>query len=329
MNYSESKLILEKIKNAKKILINCHYSPDPDSVGAALSFYQVLKDMNKNATVYAPGKISNGLNFLPHINEVEVVNFEKIDYSAFDLFISLDSSTWTNIVGNDKFPQPKIDMVVIDHHKSNKGYGFVNLIDGKCVSTCEMLFLLFQDWGIDINSNIATTLLTGIIADSGAFRYPATTGKTLNIAAKLMESGADKDKIVFNLFQSSEFEIFKFWGLALDKLQKENNLVWTAVSYDDYLKLGSPLKAKSSFASVFLQTIEGTDFGFIIVEERPGLVDISFRSRTGTVDTSKIASEFGGGGHIWASGARIEGVTFKEAVEKVLEVARKYAKKTN
>ena len=329
MNYPESKLILEKVKAAKKILINCHYSPDADSVSSALSFYSVLKEMKKDAVVYAPGKVPTNLSFLPGIKEIEVKDFEKIDYGAFDLFISLDSSTWVNIVGNDKFMQPNIDMVVVDHHKSNKGYGSINLIDGKCVSTCEMLYLLFEDWDLNINSELATTLLTGIIADSGAFRYPATTSKTLDIASKLMGSGADKDKIVFNLFQTTEFEVYKFWSLALEKMKKEDNFVWTAVSSDDYLKLGSPLKAKSSFASVFLQNVEDTDFGFILVEERPGLIDISFRSRTGIVDTSKIASEFGGGGHIWAAGARIEGESFKTAVDKVLEAAKRYAKKTD
>ena len=326
MNYSESQQVLEKVKNAKNIIVNCHYSPDPDSVGAALSMYQALKKLNKSVTIYSPGEIANNLAFLPAFKKVDVVEFSKVDYTQYDLFIALDSSTWDNIVGNKEFLQPNIDMVVVDHHRSNLGYGSVNLIDKDCVSTCEILKLMFDDWGLRIDVDLANTLLTGIIGDSGAFRYPATTHKTLTIASELMEIGADKDKIIFNLFQCTDYEVLKFWGLALSKLKIEDNFAWTAISNEEYKQFKKPLKAKSSFASVFLQSIDNTDFGFIAVEENKNMLDISFRSRTGIVDTSKIAVEMGGGGHIWAAGGRIEGLPFDKAVDKALQIIKKYSK---
>ncbi|MBX4205978.1 bifunctional oligoribonuclease/PAP phosphatase NrnA [Candidatus Microgenomates bacterium] len=326
MNYSESQEILEKIKTANKIILNCHYSPDPDSVSSALSMYQVLTTAGKEVKIYSPGEIWKNLEFLPNIGKIEVVDFAKVDYSKFDLFISLDSSTWDQGTGTKDFEQPKnIEYVVIDHHKSNPRYGDINLINGDSVSTCEVLFEVFEDWKIEIDKNLATTLLTGIIADSGAFRYPATSYKTLEISAKLIKLGADREKIIFEMFSRTEVGVMKFWGLALSKLKVEHGFAWTAISHDELKDLKDTTKAKSSFASVFLQSIDATDFGFIAVEEKPKLLDVSLRSRTG-VDTSKIAVEFGGGGHIWASGFRIEGLSFEESIEKVLEVARKYAK---
>src|SRR5258708_1037434 len=326
MNYPESQEILKKIKSAKNIIINCHYSPDPDSVGSALSVYQVLLNMGKNVSVFSSSEIVNNLSFLPFIDKIKVTDFSKVDFAKYDLFIALDSSTWDQAIGNKDFLQPNtIDLVTIDHHKSNLGYGSINLIDGISVAVCEILSDVFDDWNIDVDKSIATTLLTGIIGDSGAFRFPATTGKTLEIAGRLMKKGANKEKIIFNLFQRTDIEVLKFWGVALERLQIKNNFAWVAINNKNYLKMGRPMKQKSSFASVFLKSVDNSDFGFIAVEEKPGLLDVSLRSRTG-FDTSKIALEMGGGGHIWASGLRVEGLLFDKAVEKVLETVRKYAK---
>ena len=184
-----------------------------------------------------------------------------------------------------------------------------------------------EDWGAEINKDIATSLLTGIIGDTGVFRYPGTGASTLKVAGKLMEKGANKDEIVFNVYQSTDFELIKFWGELLRnaKIDKDCKFVWSAIPYEIYKKLDNLRVGRESSASLFAQIVDGTDFGFIAVEQEPQHLYISFRSRTG-LDTSKIAVELGGGGHIYASGADIKGLSFKEAINKLLEVARKYAR---
>lgn len=328
MNYSKSKQILERIKKADRILLNCHMGPDPDSIGSALAMYQVLKKMRKHVRIICPTEVVDYVAFLKHFDKIEKVNFSTIDYSDFDLFILLDTSTW-NFASGKESPRPNIFTIVIDHHKTNLGYGDMNLLDKKISSAGEILYSVFEDWGVKIDKDIATSLLAGIIGDTGVFRFPGVSPRTLEIAGKLIKKGADKDGIIFNLCFSIEFNQFKFWGEALSNLQldKKHRFAWIAIPYEVYIKYGGKKGLKESTATKFAQSIKGSNFGIIMVEEEKEKLDISLRSRTG-LDVSQIALELGGGGHQYAAGGGVKGLPFDKAVEKVLQIARKFARKS-
>ena len=230
--------------------------------------------------------------------------------------------------GSDQVPIPDIPLINIDHHKTNKNFGTINLVDGKITSTAEMVYLIISDWSKAIDKKVATALLAGMIGDTGAFRYPGVTGQTLNIAGELIEKGADKDKIIHHIYRSVDFKLLKFWGEVLKRMEidEKSGFVWSAVPYEDFKKYKKPKDGKGSAASNFTQIVKDTKFGMVMVEEQRRNLLISIRSRTG-FDTTEIATALGGGGHIYASGAKVEGMEFDEAVEKVLRVARKFAKK--
>jgi len=327
MNYPESKLILEKIKKAKRILVNCHRGPDADSVGSAMAMYNVLKKAGKNVEIVYPSKsIPSNFNF---INEHEVIkkkiDFTKFDFKKYDLFVTLDSSDWKQIFGLDEVVSPNIPVVVIDHHRTNTRYGIINLVDETISSTGELLYMVFQDWKIKIDKDTADSLLMAIAGDTVAFRY--ANENTFDIASRLMKLGADKKVIIFNLFQRADFRLLKFWGKVLERMHmdRKGGFVWSAVPLLEYMELGKLSEARSSASTLFTQIVEDTDFGMVMVEEVENSLSVSFRSRTG-FDTSKLASQLGGGGHIFASAAKIEGLPFNKAVKKVLRVARKYAR---
>lgn len=331
MNYKRSKQILVEIKKAQKILINCHRHPDADSVGSALALYQVIQGLGKGVEVVSPNSLLERLNFLPFSEKIASVDYKDFDFSKFDLFIVPDSSNWRMVVGSalgKVVPLPKIPIIVIDHHKTNEKYGRINLVDSKVTSTAEILYLLFQDWGVEINQDIATNLLAGIIGDTGVFQFPGVTSRTFDIARRLMDKGADKEEIVQNLYRSTEFNFLKFWGEVLKSMQfdQDHGFVWSAIPYETYKKFSKPESGREAAASNFTQIVKDSDFGFVMVEEEKEVLSVSLRSRTG-FDVSKIASFLGGGGHKAAAGARVEGLEFEEAVEKVLQAARKFAKK--
>ncbi|HTK03766.1 MAG TPA: bifunctional oligoribonuclease/PAP phosphatase NrnA [Alphaproteobacteria bacterium] len=330
MNYKESKLILEEIKKAKRIILNCHKSPDPDSIGSALATRQVLLGLGKEVEVVCPSEeLPQNLNYLNGFSNIKTgVDFGKLDYSKFDLFLTLDSSSWDQVTGLKDNVTKKIKIITIDHHLTSTKYGYINLLDSKITSTGELLFSIFEDWKVKISKNIADCLMCGIVGDTGAFRYPGAGERTFEVASKLMKLGADKDKAVHILYRSEPYELIKFYGETLTRVQidKKHKFVWSAIPYEIYDKLGKPAVAKEAAASLFAQVVEGTDFGFIAVEKEKGELSISFRSRTG-FNTSEIAVYLGGGGHIYASGARINGLPFDDAVEKVLAAARKFASK--
>ncbi|OGM16450.1 hypothetical protein A2V61_04310, partial [Candidatus Woesebacteria bacterium RBG_19FT_COMBO_47_8] len=219
MNYKLSKKILEQIENVKRILVNCHRSPDPDSVGSALALTRVLTQMGKEVKVICPTGLPQDTKFLVGSDTIERVGFDKFDFGKFDLFIILDSGSSQMVTGlRDpmKFPIPT---VVIDHHKTNLLYGDINLVDAKTSSTAEVLYLVFEDWGVKPDKEISQALLTGILADTGVFEYPGVTGKTLGIAQKLIEVGADKDEIILNVFKTISFSKLKFWGEIIRRME--------------------------------------------------------------------------------------------------------------
>ena len=331
MNYENSLKILEEIKKAKKILINCHYKPDADGIGSALAIYLALKKLGDfEIQLICPSKIPESYNYLPCFEKIRKVNYSEFDFSKYDLWIIPDAANWWQISGALDFKPPKLEVINFDHHETNE-VGFKNSIVSKGLSsTTELLYEVFDDWGIKLDKDIATSLLSGIIGDTGVFRYTNVTSRTLEISKKLMDLGADKDKIVVKTYGSIPFNEMKFWGRILDlmQLEKDYNFVWVAIPLNEYEKYGRPVEAKSASASNFASIVDGTDFGIVIVEERKDFVTCSFRSR-GDFDISEIATELGGGGHKEAAGARIIGLNFDEAVKKVLDVARKYAKKNN
>lgn len=331
MNYPESQEILEEIKKAKKILINCHRNPDPDSIGSALAMAEFVGFFKKEVRVICSTKINNQLSFVENFNLIEQeVDFNSVNYRDYDLFIVLDSSSWDFASKMEEENIPPIKLIVIDHHATNKMYGSVNLVDKKLIATAEILYLFFEDCDFEINKKIASQLLVGIIGDSGVYRFPGTTAKTLETAAKLISKGVDQNEIIKKIYFSVDFEEFKFWGKVMEEMQydREYNFVWVAISNETYNKFRGRKNYKEDTATSFFQSINFSDFGVVMVEDEKGTLSISFRSRTG-LDVAQIATVLGGGGHVYASGATVEGLPFEKAVEKVLEVCRKYAKKIN
>jgi len=322
MNYQESNQIKELIDNSQKILLNCHSRPDADSVGSAQAMRQVLDTWGKEVRVICPDQIPKSLRFLEEFGEVEKVAFREFDFSAWDLMICMDSSSWQRVAADSTVSKPQIKIVAIDHHKTNTGFGDINLIDPNIGANCQLLFGLFKDWQVEFESRaIATCLLTGIIGDTGAFRFPEADEETLKVALALM-GNADKNEIVKNLYQSYDIDSVKLWGEMLEqmKLDENNSYAWSAINKDIFQKYGRPVGSKSEIADMLFQSINGTDFGMVIVEESDNYVSVSLRSRSG-FDVSEIAEKLDGGGHRWAAAGKVTGLPFDQALEKIHNVA--------
>ena len=330
MNYEKSQQILEEIKKAGSILLNCHRGPDPDGIGSTMAMRDVLESMGKVVNIICPSKIiSKQTDFLKDYNDIKLgVNFDSYDFSKYDLFITLDTPNLSLLTGKENSKVPDIKTIVIDHHFISTLKGFIKLRDEKATSVGEMLYLIFKDWNVAINKNIAECLVTSIVGDTGAFAYPNTTSQTLKIVAELMDIGVDKDMIVNKIYRNEDFQMIKFWCEVLSRMQidEEHRFIYSMIPYEIYKDFSGLDDARAKAASLFAPIVTGTDFGFIGVEESPKFITVSFRGRT-DFDTSKVAKELGGGGHKISSAVKFEGMSFEEVTEKVLAVARKYANK--
>ncbi len=328
MNYEKSQQILEEIKKANNILLNCHRSPDSDSVGSALALLKVLEEMNKKVSIICPNEIPEDLHFLPRSEKIKRIDFANYDFSKHDLFLAIDSSNYSMVSGSKKLEQPNIPFIVLDHHVTNKGFGTISLIDSKLTSTSELLFRIFKDWGVVPDKDVAECLLTGIIGDTGCFQYQNVGKETLEVASDLIGFGANKDKIIQNIYRNISFSEVKIWGKIIENMQidRKHRFVWSAIPITDYGNFVGIESVKEDAANLFFPIVKDTDFGMIMEERDDGALAVSFRSRS-EFDVSEIANEVGGGGHVAAAGAKIEGLSFDDAVEKVLTAARKYARK--
>jgi len=330
MHYEESKAILDKINSCGRILVSCHKDPDPDSIGSALAFRKVLLDQGKSVDVVCVSpQLFENVSYLFGYSEIKTaVDFTNFDYSIYDLFIILDSSSVDRVTGDSQISNIPLPKIVIDHHETNMKFGDINLVDKEKTSVGEMLYEIFEDLSLPMDQKIAECLMASIVGDTGAFKFPSTSKRTFEIVIGLMDKGADKNKAVSEIYMSEDYNVLRFWGEVLSKmkLDLDRKFVWSAIDYETFEECGKPRTGKETAASSFVEIVKGTDFGFVACEEEKGYLKISFRSRTG-FDTSKIASELGGGGHVYASGASIKGLDFDQAVERLLEVVNKHTNK--
>lgn len=324
--------ILKRIKESKKILLSLHRSPDGDSIGANSAFFEILRQFGKEVTLASPDPIPENLMFVPYTDKVLVKDIFEIGFEKFDLLVLLDSASWDVTSHRADLPSlpPKEKSIIIDHHATNERMGEINLVMPSISSACELVFILAKTWKIKFNKELSQSLLTGMATDTGIFQFLNTSPAVLKNAAFLIENKASLDLIVFNTMRSNSIIKLKLLGKLLGNLQidKKHKFAYATLSKEEIHKLdpeGMSGQVREFCANLFMQSIEGTEFGFAAVEEERDVTRVSLRSRRG-FDVSKIAVELGGGGHKAAAGTRIN-LPLKEALKKAIEVSRKYSKK--
>lgn len=317
-HYSQSKSILKEISQAGNILINVHRNPDLDSIGSATAMYQALIKMGKTITLVCPHEIPENFKFLKGARSVKMVNFKEwadTGVRPYELFLVLDSGSYDVVTGDKEIKLPKINKIIIDHHRTNNWTDYLlRLLDEKSSSTCEIIYQLFLDWGIDIDAEMATSLFSGTASDTVFFKYGENAKKTFKIATALLDLGADKNKIVEQAFDSFDFSLAQMIGEFLTKIQKGNGYVYSVLDNKTFIKFGKQRGAREIVANLFARSIKGFDFGIMAVEYEKEKFTVSFRSKK--TDVSIIAKKFGGGGHKNASGATFFG-TKEEFIQKL------------
>lgn len=216
-------------------------------------------------------------------------------------------------------------VVNIDHHPSNSHFGKVNLVEITATSTCEILLSLIEALGVTLNDDIATSLLTGIIADTNSFQNLNTTPKSLTVAAQLIAAGARQTEIIQHLYKTKPLSTLKLWGEILSRvvLETEHRFVWSEARTEDFTKTGAKEEESSGVIDELLKAASQVDFALLLFE-RGGGVHGSLRSAQKGVNVSEVATLFGGGGHETAAAFHLENVTLGEKREEILGKLREY-----
>lgn len=321
--YQQSTKILKKIQHADNILINVHKNPDCDTVGSVIAIYDIIYKVGKKASIISPSKIDESFNFLKQAKKIKTINFSNFDFSKFDLFLILDSSSYDRVTGSKEILLPKnLETIVIDHHKTNNFRFPLQIVDADADATAEIIYKIIKDLRFKINKEIATALFSGIAGDTVFFKYAKNPAAIFSVAADLLKKGADYKKFISIFYDNNEFAFTKLMGLFLSKMKLEKkrgiNFVWSAIPYPIYARFHKPPGIREAAADMFFRSIKGTDLGIAMLETKKGELSVSFRSKD-KVDASLLAKKLGGGGHKNAAGCTVNG-EFNKAVKKVLSI---------
>ena len=310
------------IQKSQRILLTLHPSPDPDSVGSNLATYHALKGLGKEVTVIGgDSPLPIFLSHLPGFEAIVAKNWSEIDPTSFDLFIILDLNQTDRITrsGEVTFP-PTLRTIVIDHHAGNKEFAEINLVEPKYPATAQILFDLFEAWGIPLTHDMAICLFIGLWGDTLSFKIPATLPSTFLAAAKLIEVAPDFADAVFTIENNRRPEEIQFQALALNSLATlpGGKVVYVAVTHEALKAKGIDGQSlETGGLANFLKSAKGWEIGACFTEIEPGLVKASFRTRDPKrFDLSRLAGALGGGGHPAAAGVAFN-ASIPEVIEKV------------
>jgi len=297
--------ILNTIKAAQSILITSHKNPDGDSIGSQLALARLLRIMGKDVFIINHDVIPARYTFLPDTEFIKNINDSQNNHH-FDLAIVLECPDLKRTGDAVKKIGDDTELINIDHHPDNTDFGDIILIDTKAAAVGEILVELFLEWDQKIDSDMATQLYTAILTDTGRFRFESTTKRTMEIAGKLIEAGANSREICDNIYFSLSESILRLTGKVFSRLRVFENGKICMISIDrKLLRENDVSMADTEGMAEFTLYLNGTVVGALLREVDDNVTKVSLRSRD-KIDVCRLAHKYDGGGHINASGCKID-----------------------
>jgi phosphoesterase RecJ-like protein len=308
--------VIEAIRKHKKFLITAHVNPEGDSIGSQLAMKELLEKLGKTAFILNNDPVPDYYKFLPQTASISS-RLDKAPY--FDAVVVLDCPTLkrtgrvNGLITDDK------TIINIDHHISNEKFGDARWVNPKASSAGEMVYTLFKHFKIKPSKESALAMYIAIITDTGSFNYDNTTSDTHAITGELMSYGIKPASVSEDVHERRSITDIMFLGLVLStiRVNKTGEVAYLEITKKMLKTTGADLAKSEGFVN-YARSINGVKVAVIFKEDfkKPGIINVSFRSK-GDVDVNKIASAFGGGGHVKASGCVVAG-TLPEVKKKVL-----------
>ncbi len=307
--------ILEVLKEHKTFLISSHINPDGDAVGSQLALCSVLSDLGKTVFVVNSDPVPPVYNFLP---DFEVFCTESTIQNV-EVAIILDCGS-LNRIGEELAARirPSQALINIDHHNGNDQFGTHNLVDVGACAAAELVFDLLEYGDIEIGRDRAICLYTGILTDTGSFKYGNTTAKAHRIAARLIDEGVSPDRIAELIYEIIPYQRAKLFAMALETLQlsSDGKIAWMSVTQEMHRQTGTGSLDTTDFID-YARCLKDTEVVAFFRELQNGDIKISLRSKTGLC-VDQVAAMFGGGGHKAAAGCTIS-EPLDKAISMILE----------
>ncbi|GGF80005.1 DHH family phosphoesterase [Paenibacillus albidus] len=303
-------------------LVVSHVQPDGDAVSSTLAVGWLLSCLGKKYSMLNEGPIPKRMEYLWHSDEI--VNMADTEMSGtFKNVICVDCADFQRVGLTQQYFAEDALILNIDHHPTNNGYGFVNLIKPDAAATAEILFDLLQTFDVEWDVDIATAIYTGLLTDTGGFRYTNTSPKVMAAVSELLALGVNGPELAETLLEEMTLAQVKVLNRALNTLQlsPEGDIAYVYVTPEDMANCSAANEDLEGIVN-YPRNIQGVEVGILFKVIHEHAVKVSLRS-AGRVDVAALAQTFGGGGHTRAAGARIE-QTLEQVIPLVLEEVRRH-----
>ncbi len=317
MTLDEIKIQIDK---AQDIVVLTHENPDGDAMGCSLAMYNALKQLNKNVDVIIP-EFSRCFNFLPGVE-----NIKKESNKNYDLAIAVDCSDTKRLNGFvNYFDNAKVK-IEIDHHGVNTMFADYNYVDPVAPACAQILVKVLPYWNIEITKEIGTCLLTGIITDTGGFKYSGVTAETFEFAAWLLQKGVNVSNVYRNVLQTTTKSSFELNRIARNRIEfyENDKIAFTYITKEDEKGVEAETGDYEGIVDIG-RDIEGVEVSIFLREIDNGGYKVSLRSND-YVNVSDICLMFGGGGHIKAAGCTISSGTLEQVRDKIIAQTKLHLK---
>jgi phosphoesterase RecJ-like protein len=311
MDYKEIESLKTVLTNALNIVIIPHKNPDGDAIGSCVALNEILKSLGKNSNIITPNDFPDFLKWMDKKNEIKIFeeninkNIKLVEDS--DLIFTLDFNSLSRIGKMEQYVcNSNALKVMIDHHQEPDNYADFIYSDVSMSSTCEMVYHFLDKMSLlkNLNAKIASCIYTGIMTDTGSFRFPLTSEITHNIISKLIKHGADGNKIHDLVYNNNSIEKVLLLSHTLSNIvvEKKYNTAYMFLTQEDLNKFNFKKGDTEGIVNYGL-SIKKIKFSVIFIENRiDNIIKISFRSKD-NFDVNKFAKDnFNGGGHINAAG---------------------------
>jgi bifunctional oligoribonuclease and PAP phosphatase NrnA len=297
-------------------LVVSHVNPDGDAASSTYAVGLVLRKLGKSYTLVNEGAIPDKFHGIS--SEQNVKSWKNGELSdAYTYVICVDCADYSRVGEVQDGIAPEAHILNIDHHATNDRYGEINVVREDAASTTEVLFDLIEQMGLEMDLPLAQCLYTGLLTDTGGFRYANTSPRVLQIASRLIGIGVNGSLLAERYLEKitlSHIELLKR-SLSTLKLHANGKIALLYVTTDDIAASNASDEDLEGLVN-YPRNIDGVEVGLLFKQRAHDTVKVSFRS-AGQVDVSLVARSFGGGGHKRASGCTIQG-SIEEAIQQVV-----------
>ncbi len=307
MDWTALKTVIDENQS---FLISSHVRPDADALGSELGMRAILLAMGKTVSIVNASAPPSNLQFMNPPGVIYKLNdtITKATIPQHDVIIIVDTSAWQQLGSMADFIQASAARrVVIDHHVSSDDLNALELKDVESAATGELICEIGEAFGVTFDAEVSNWLYAAIATDTGWFRFPSTSARTMKIAARLMDCGAMPHYVYNLVHEQSSLARVRLGGrvLARTQMEGEGRLAWIYADSKDMAETSAVPSDTEGLVNVCL-TVGGAEAAFVAVELQTGQIKFSLRSRV-PHNVAAVAEQFGGGGHKLASGATLPG----------------------